>query len=261
MRIEETPNDVLTVKPFDNQLKSSKELHPVLPTPPMSLMICGSKGCGKSNLILRLLFGNKNCNKQSKNSHHKFYRHYWDKIYILSTTWSLDEKMARCKIPENQIFSDPDVFEQVVQEIMDGQAEDIEADGKENADSICIVISDCAGTKVFSHNRSWLNRLALNSRHYKISIIIDSQQSTLINTAFRTNLSGMIMFGSCLNNKLEYKKLKDEYLGQYTNKESKQILDYVFKESPFNFLFINFQAHGQLHKNFNPLTIKHNELD
>ena len=252
MHIQEKQETELTIKPFDNQLRRSKQIHPNLPSHPFSLMVCGPKGGGKSTLILRLLFGNRKC-KKSKSTHHKFYRHFFQTCYVFSPTWSLDTKCGICKIPEDQIFDDPSTYEEAIQEIMDSQAEDIEEDGE--AEPILMVFTDLAGTKMFSHNRSILNRLALNSRHYSISLIIDSQQSKLINTAFRTNLSGLIMFASCLNNKLEYKKLREEYLGQYTDKQAKQIIKYVFKESPFNFLFINFQKHGRLFKNFNPLKI------
>jgi hypothetical protein len=164
------------------------------------------------------------------------------------------------KIPESQIFEDQDDYEEIIQEIIATQGEEIEAVGKETSSKVLMIFDDLAGTKMFSHNRSILNRLALNSRHYNISIILTSQQSNLINTAFRTNLSAMIIFGSCLNNRAELKRLRDEYLGQFDSKQVKQLLNYVFDDSKYNFLYLNFQSHGQLiNKNFNSLHINLDE--
>ena len=126
MRITEEANDILTIKPFDNQHKGSRELHPDLPQPPMTLLLAGPKGAGKSSVILRLIYGNKKTQKcNPDNKHYKFYRHFFDKIYVFSPTWQLDDKTSRCRIPSDQIFEDADTYEEVLQEIVAGQVEDI----------------------------------------------------------------------------------------------------------------------------------------
>jgi hypothetical protein len=55
---------------------------------------------------------------------------------------------------------------------------------------------------------------------------------------------------------MELKKIYEEYLGRYTQEDAAEILDYVFKDNPFNFLFINFQKRGKMYRNFNSLSIK-----
>ena len=125
MKIEETNNSELSTNAFDNQHKRSKEIHPDLPHPPMSMLLVGPKGAGKSNLILRLLYGNRKP-KGAANDFHKFYRHYFDKVYIFSPSWKLDPKMERCKIPDEQIFDEPEMYTQIIEEILGSQAEDIE---------------------------------------------------------------------------------------------------------------------------------------
>ena len=107
MQIKEEINTVLTTASFDKQHRKYSEIHPDLVQPSFSLLLVGPKGSGKSNLILRLLYGNKKP-KKSKNTHHKFYRHFFDKVYVFSPSWKLDPKMARCKIPEEQIFEEPE---------------------------------------------------------------------------------------------------------------------------------------------------------
>ena len=255
MRITEEANDILTIKPFDNQHKGSRELHPDLPQPLMTLLLAGPKGAGKSSVILRLIYGNKKTQKcNPDNKHYKFYRHFFDKIYVFSPTWQLDDKTSRCRIPSHQIFEDADTYEEVLQEIVAGQVEDIKEDGKENADHILLIFSDLAGTKLYSNTKGILNKIAFNHRHLKVSSILDSQGLRQINTAFRSNLSGIMIF-SGITNRLEKNKIIEEFLGEYTEKEARQILKYIAEGSQYNFLYINMQKKGQLYKNFNKLSI------
>ena len=255
MHITEETNDVLSVRPFDNQLRPSSELHPDLLQPPFTLLLVAPKGSGKSTTILRLIYGNKrSCKQKKSNTHHKFYRHFFEKIYVFSPTWEMDPKTQRCKIPSDQIFDDPDDYEEIITEILEAQQEEIAEDGKSEAPNILMVFSDLAGTKLFSSKKGIMNKLAFNHRHYKVSLIIDTQSLRQINPAFRENLSGIMLFAG-INNRLELKKIYEEYLGRYREQEAHEILAYVFKDSPFNFLFINFQKRGRLYKNFNPLQI------
>ena len=123
-----------------------------------------------SDVILRMLWGNKkprDCKKGD--TRYKWYRHFFDKIYVFSPTWSIEPKMQRCKIPDDQIFDDPAEYEEVLQEIVEGQEEDIREDGKEGADHVLLIFSDLAGTRLFKNNRGILNRIAFNHRHFKIS--------------------------------------------------------------------------------------------
>lgn len=255
MIITEETNPELTTKSFDNQHKRGDEIHPDLPHPPMSILLVGPKGSGKSNLILRLLYGNKKP-KGAKNSHHKFYRHFFDKVYIFSPTWKLDPKMKRCKIPEAQIFEDSEMYPPIIEEILLGQAEDIEEEGKEESENILMVFTDLAGSKgVFSNAKGIMNKLAFNLRHYKVSLIIDTQSLRQINQAFRGNLSGCVLF-SGISNRLEIQKIYDEFLGEFTKEEQAQLIEHCFAK-PYDFLYINFQKHGmgRFYHNFNPLTI------
>ena len=255
MQITEEQNDVLTIRPFDNQHQRAKQLHPDLLQPPFTLLLVGPKGAGKSSVILRLIYGNKKSKKCTPdNMHYKFYRHYFGKVYVFSPTWELDDKTTRCRIPPDQIFDNSSTYEEVLTEIVEGQMEDIKEDGKENADHILLIFSDLAGTKLYSNAKGILNKIAFNHRHLKISSILDSQGLRQINSAFRNNLSGIMLFAG-ISNRLEIKKITEEFLGKYTEKEARKILKYAFDGSAYNFVYINFQQRGSLYKNFNKLII------
>jgi hypothetical protein len=164
--------------------------------------------------------------------------------------------MQRCKIPDDQIFDEPHMYPQVIEHILAGQEEDISEDGKAGADEILMIFSDLAGHRgVFSSSKGLMNKLAFNHRHYNLSIIIDTQSLRQINPAFRSNLSGIMLFAG-ISNRLELQKIQEEYLGRFTKKEAVQLLNFAF-DKPFNFLFINFQKpkNKRYFKNFNKLII------
>ena len=137
---------------------------------------------------------------------------------------------------------------------MAAQIEDKEEDGE--AEPILLIFSDLAGSTMFTHRKgSVINRIAFNSRHFNISLIVDTQSLRQISNPFRENLSAILLFGG-ITNRLELKKIYDEYLGLYDQKTAEKILNYFFKDSMFNFLAINFQQGGRLSKNWNPLRIE-----
>ena len=143
MKLTEEVNDILTTRSFDAQHKRVNGIHPDLPNPPFSLMLVGPKGSGKSNLILRLIYGNK-ISKRDKKKFGKFYRHFFNKVYVFSPSWKLDPKMERCHIPDEQIFEDLALYTQIIEEIVRIQTEAIEEDGKEDADHIFMIFTDLA---------------------------------------------------------------------------------------------------------------------
>jgi len=202
-----------------------------------------------------LIYGNRKCKQAPASSnYHKFYRHYFSKIFVFSPTWRLDDKTSRCKIPDDQIFDEPGMYEEVLEEIVAAQIEDKEEEGE--AEPILLIFSDLAGSTLFSHRKgSVINRIAFNSRHFNISLIVDTQSLRQITSPFRENLSALLLFGG-ITNRLELRKIYEEYLGRYDQKTAEQILNYVFSDSMFNFLAINFQKGGRLSKNWNTLKIE-----
>jgi hypothetical protein len=54
---------------------------------------------------------------------------------------------------------------------------------------------------------------------------------------------------------MEISKIYDEYLGEYTKKDANKLLEYVWADNNYNFLFINFQKQKskRFFKNFNQL--------
>ena len=150
-------------------------------------------------------------------------------------------------------FDDQSLYEDTITEILAGQQADIEADGKGDASYLLLIFSDLAGTSLFSSKKGIMNKLAFNHRHFKVSLIIDTQSLKQVNPAFRENLSGIMVFAG-ISNKKEIQKVIEEYLGQYTEKQAMEILAYVFKDNRFGFLYINLGL-NRFFRNFNRLSI------
>jgi hypothetical protein len=68
---------------------------------------------------------------------------------------------------------------------------------------------------------------------------------------------GVFVFGG-ITNRLELKKIYDEYLGSLKKEESDKLLEYCFKDNKYNFLYLNMKnpIATRYHKNFNQLTLK-----
>ena len=75
MIIQEKLNKVLETKAFDNQHKKYSDIPKDFPQPPFSLLLVGSKGAGKSNLILNLVY---------KSKPKKLYRNFLTKYMYLA---------------------------------------------------------------------------------------------------------------------------------------------------------------------------------
>ena len=248
MKITES-NSELEILPLDCQLARDKSIHPNLLHNQWSLLLVAAKGSGKSSLILRLLMG---IPKRKDKLSQPFYRGHFDKIHIFSPTWSMDDKCKKVHIPEDQIHQDEEDYESIIEEIMLDQEMAKEEDGEQ--DKVLLIFTDLAGSKTFARSHGIYNKLAFNQRHYNISMIVDTQKYRSINTTFRSNFTGVVVFG--LQNLKEYQAISEEHSNLLTPAEFRQLFKYTTDE-PFSFLFINYQKPiGQrFHRKFNQLTL------
>lgn len=248
MKITEKASE-LDILPVDNQLARDTSLHPNLLHNQWSLLLVAPKGSGKSSLIMRLLMG---IPKRKDKPAQPFYRGHFDKIHIFSPTWCLDLKTKKIHIPEDQIHNDEEEYESIIEEIM--LTQELAHEEGEEQDRVLLIFTDLAGSKTFARSHGIYNRLAFNQRHYNVSMIIDTQKYRSINTAFRSNMTGVVCF--TLANLKEYQALAEEHSNLLTPAEFKQLFAFCTDE-PFSFLFINYQKPiGQrFHRKFNQLTL------
>jgi hypothetical protein len=119
---------------------------------------------------------------------------------------------------------DPEQLDTVLQKVVELQ--------KENADNhTLIIIDDCLG---YIKRGSYLTYLCTRYRHWKISLIITSQDFRSVSNIIRANASGYILYKT--PNKKELQKLEDEF--ESIVPEFRALYDYATNEL-YNFLFIN----------------------
>lgn len=243
---------------LDKQISSEPSLTPKLP---FSMILSASKGKGKSSALINMLI-----NKDMLAG--KF-----NQIHIISPTNKLDAKFNILKetngilkpnkellklfknklknqivspineTPEyNSVLTENDFYEKVsidlLKQIINEQKMIIENYGKNIADNILLVYDDCASSTRFWKSNQ-VQQLIFNSRHYKISIIITTQNYHSIPKPLRLNTSIFVLFYTA--NLTELKSIYDENNSNLTFKEFSKMFKDVCNKKDYNFLVINYQ--------------------
>lgn len=243
---------------LDKQITTEPSLTPRLP---FSMILSASKGKGKSSCLINMLI-----NKDMLAG--KF-----NQIHIISPTNKLDAKFNILKETEgilkpnkeliklfknkmknqivspvneapeyNTVLTDTDFYEKVnidlLKEIITQQKMVIENYGKSIADNILLVYDDCASNKKF-WNSTQVQQLIFNSRHYKISIIITTQNYKSIPKPLRLNTSIFILYYTA--NLDELKNIYNENNSNLTFKQFSNMFSRVCNTKDYNFLTINYQ--------------------
>jgi hypothetical protein len=155
----------------------------ILPKLPFRLLVCGESGSGKSNAVIHLL----NSPALLKGVFHHIY-------YF---TGSNDDSFTtNVKIESENIIEDFD--EAKLQDILDKQLGRIEKMGYGPASkkhNTVIIFDDILSRPKFLKSNILLKMVA-ESRHYLVSIILNTQSYTKIPRALRINCSGLILFPS-----------------------------------------------------------------
>jgi putative ribosome biogenesis GTPase RsgA len=217
---------MLTIKNLDSNKQNDArlaKLNPMLPRPPFRLLIIGSSGSGKTNLLVNLFEPD-------------FYGKFWkkDHIIVFSPTADFDDKQL--KIPSNNFYAEfnPEILEF----IMYKQTTILEKHGKKKLDHILIVLDDMLGNPKAFGGQSFLNKFIIKCRHYNISIVILSQKLSAIGRTIRLNIDSVIIFRAI--NGIEIDEILDEYSSKTHRKTNYEKLMSIWS-IPYNFLYANFQ--------------------
>ena len=235
-----------TIEPLDSQVNKgdSKEILKI----PFSMNIVAQKGGGKTTLLLNLL------------SKPVFFRNKFDQIIYVSPTHKLDAKIHETinkdilkphpkkknniynKIldtqeEEQRLFFFETFEPEFFKGLMDSQEHMIQTKGKTKSPDILLILDDCI-TLDFIKSRFFL-KVILNSRHYKISVILNSQTYYSVPKSIRLNTSLLVLFE--ITNELELKNIFAEHSCGLSNDEFLA----VFKEITnidYNFMTVNYQG-------------------
>lgn len=204
---------ILKVKDLIEKDTRFDKLNPVLLKPPFLLVINGSVRSGKSNLIVNLIYNNN------------FYKKIFDNIVYISPTVYIDNTLQHLDDDDVLKFDNPEKLDDILKTVVESQNKD-----NHKKEHTLIIIDDCLPLK----RGSYLTYLATRYRHFRISLIITSQDYRSVPNIIRANASGYLIFKT--SNKKEYKKLEDEFGSLFENFEE---LYEMCTNKLFSFMFIN----------------------
>ena len=219
--------DDLKVKPlFDDGDDYVDAPHPNLLRIPFSLLLIAPKGSGKTTTLQNVLM---------------WYDKMFDAVFIFSPTVKLDKKweqiIKKLKIPDQNLFEKcrEEEVSNLIQQIKDAN----ESLSQRKKIRTLLIFDDCVELLPKSKKVSFINRLAMNHRHYFISHIIVSQSFKKLDPVVRLNTTGTILF-NC-DNIAERRKIFEELAGNIGIRRFEELYMDVVSEK-FSFLYLNYDT-------------------
>ena len=146
------------------------------------------------------------------------------------------ENSYETSIPDENFIDE--VKPTLLKTLIEEQKAIINTYGKSMADHILLIYDDTISNKRFWNSEA-IQQLFFNSRHYKISIIITSQNYKSLPKALRLNMSQMLLYFTA--NQDELKSVYSENSSSLGFKNFEQIYRDICQSKPFHFLLINYQ--------------------
>jgi GTPase SAR1 family protein len=220
-----------------------------LPIKSFAMLICGAPGSGKTNLLLYLLMS-----KGKK----KYYRKFFDRIYLISGSLATLPKKFIEKIPEDQVFSEynEDILIDIINGLKDGP----------NYNSL-LILDDVIRSISRSRN---LSKVFLNRRHIThneneegnggLSVMLTTQKYNLAPLEFRNAMSDIIIFKS--GNAQEINAIKSELMTDLSTELQDKLLKEAWKEK-YSFLMIkpNQDIQNKYYIKFDRVMFDENDLE
>lgn len=220
-----------------------------LPIKSFAMLMCGAPGSGKTNLLLSLLMS-----KGKK----KYYRKFFDRIYLISGSLATLPKKFIEKIPEDQVFSEynEDILIDIINGLKDGP----------NYNSL-LILDDVIRSISRSRN---LSKVFLNRRHIThneneegnggLSVMLTTQKYNLAPLEFRNAMSDIIIFKS--GNAQEINAIKSELMTDLSTELQDKLLKESWKEK-YSFLMIkpNQDIQNKYYIKFDKVMFDENDLE
>lgn len=220
-----------------------------LPIKSFAMLMCGAPGSGKTNLLLSLLMS-----KGKK----KYYRKFFDRIYLISGSLATLPKKFIEKIPEDQVFSEynEDILIDIINGLKDGP----------NYNSL-LILDDVIRSISRSRN---LSKVFLNRRHIThneneegnggLSVMLTTQKFNLAPLEFRNAMSDIIIFKS--GNAQEINAIKSELMTDLSTELQDKLLKESWKEK-YSFLMIkpNQDIQNKYYIKFDKVMFDENDLE
>ena len=245
----------ITEKESDLQIHISKmncdeEFSPLPPKPlsskPHIYLYVGSKGSGKTTLSTSLIASNK--------EPYKAYYQTQDNVYLNIPENSLHSISNKTIKEHDKIYNDFDLeFLEEIDELTRASAM------KEEPEFSMVLIDDASSS--LKSNKPVIDKFTAmihRHRHARTSYHILVQDLMSVPISIRRNVDGIFFFKPI--NAKSSTAFIEEFLGNFSKEEIKELFDYVFDKRR-NFLFVKTGSPPEFYKNFNKLEINKNVDD
>jgi hypothetical protein len=218
--------------PTGNEDSNIEIPSPFIKNPSFMWTIFGASGSGKSNMIRNLLINNHFLASVFDRTH----------IFLFCPTSKLNCDFADI-IPFENTFDG--YQEAIVKQILSEQEDHITMYGRKYTPNVLLIFDDLAYSGKLHNDKSLINKLAFNGRHYKVSTIVSSQALKMVSPKTRTNAHMITFFGSTNNHEI------DAFCEEFIPKRyRKSIADQMFDHSQIPFSFIHFCKNNKHNERF-----------
>lgn len=209
---------------------SKKENNMIIPPLGSSVLISGKSGSGKSTLLANLLLDKR------------FYKGWFDKIFLFSPTANGDDIQKSLKIPPQHVFTDLEEAPELLEVILRSQKEALESTGADKAKQFAIIFDDVIGDTRFMNTKEF-TQCFYQVRHVCCTTFICTQHFTRVPRICRLQANFIFYFAGSMS---EVEILVEEFAPpNMTKKEFRQLVIEATDES-YAFLTINMKVGGEL---------------
>lgn len=225
---------------------ASKEMNMLIPPLGSSVIISGKSGSGKSTLLANLLLDKR------------FYKGWFDKIFLFSPTAKGDDIQKQLNIPENHVFTDLQEAPELLELILKSQKEKLEKTTADKAQQYAIIFDDVIGDTKFMNSVSF-TQCFYQVRHVCCTTFICTQHFKRVPRVCRLQANFIFYFRGSQS---ELDTLVEEFAPPNLHKNDFKKLVFNATKGDFSFLTINMKVPWSLRFRQNLGTILHvNEDD
>jgi len=205
---------------------SKKEHNMIIPPLGSSVLISGKSGSGKSTLLANLLLDKR------------FYKGWFDKIFLFSPTANGDDIQKQLNIPSKYVFTDLEEAPELLEVILRSQKEALESTGADKAKQYAIIFDDVIGDTRFMNTKEF-TQCFYQVRHVCCTTFICTQHFTRVPRICRLQANFIFYFAGSMS---EVEILVDEFAPPNMTKKEFRSLVIDATDEPFAFLTINMKV-------------------
>lgn len=205
---------------------AKKENGMVIPPLGSSVLISGKSGSGKSTLLANLLLDKR------------FYKGWFDKIFLFSPTANGDDIQKQLNIPAKHVFTDLEEAPELLEVILRSQKQALESTTADKAKQYAIIFDDVIGDTRFMNTKEF-TQCFYQVRHVCCTTFICTQHFTRVPRICRLQANFIMYFAGSMS---ETEILVEEFSPPSMSKNDFRQLVVDATSGPYDFLTINMKV-------------------